>query len=196
MNATSNSDDDDLEFTQIFEGASKTPPKRPPSLATASEAQKKVVNEGTVKLQQAGYCINIVRPATKVAPLAPGAKRYILCIDDDVPLVQILARKLTLDGYTVRTASDRQNILAELQKLPSPDLILLDVGLQGMSGFDLLKMLRKHPKLGSVPVIMLTGRVSPEDVLQGMTNGADGYVSKPFQFDALAVAIKTVLGLQ
>jgi DNA-binding response OmpR family regulator len=43
---------------------------------------------------------------------------------------------------------------------------------------------------------MLTGRVSPEDVLHGMTNGADGYVSKPFQFDALAVAIKTVLGMQ
>ena len=137
-----------------------------------------------------------MRPAKTVAALAPGAKRYVLCIDDDVPLVQILARKLTLDGYTVRTASDRQTIIAELQKLPSPDLILLDVGLQGMSGFDLLQMLRKHPKLGSVPVIMLTGQTSPEDVLRGMTSGADGYVSKPFQYDALAIAIKTVLGMQ
>ena len=189
MNATSDSDD---EFTLIFEG----PPKAPPSLAAASEAQQKEVKEGAAKLQQAGYCINIVRPATKVAPLAPGAKRYILCIDDDVPLVQILARKLTLDGYDVRTASDRQTIIAELQKLPSPDLILLDVGLPGISGFDVLQKVRKHPKLGSVPVIMLTGHVSPENVLQGMTSGADGYVSKPFQFDALAVAIKTVLGMQ
>ena len=189
MNATSDNDD---EFTLMFEG----PPKTPPSLAAASEAQRKEVKEGAVKLQRAGYCINIVRPATKVAPLAPGAKRYILCIDDDVPLVRILARKLTLDGYDVRTASDRQTISAELQKLPSPDLILLDVGLPGINGFDLLQKLRQHPKLGSVPVIMLTARVSPEDVLQGMTNGADGYVSKPFQFDALAVAIKTVLGLQ
>jgi len=198
MNATS--DDDDLEFTLLFEGPPKgvppPPPKPAPSLATVSEAQRKVVTEGTVKLKQAGYFINIVRPATKLAPLAPGAKRYILCIEDDVPLVQILARKLTLDGYQVRTASDRQAILAELQKLPSPDLILLDVGLPGMSGFDILQMLRKHPKLGSVPVIMLTGRASPEDVLRGMTSGADGYVSKPFQFDALAVAIKTVLGMQ
>jgi two-component system OmpR family response regulator len=190
MNATSDSDDE--EFALMFEG----PPKAPPSLATASEAQKKVIEEKAVKLQQTGYCINIVRPAAKVAPLAPGAKRYILCIDDDVPLVHILARKLTLDGYDVRTASDLKTILAELQKLPSPDLILLDVGLPGISGFDLLQKLRKHPKLGSVPVIMLTGRVSPEDVLHGMTSGADGYVSKPFQFDALAVAIKTVLGMQ
>ena len=190
MNATP--DNDDLDFTLIFEGA----PKAPPSLATASEAKKKEVKEGTVKLKQAGYCINIVRPATKIAPLAPGAKRYILCIDDDVPLVQVLARKLTLDGYNVRTASDRQTIIAELQKLPSPDLILLDVGLPGISGFDVLQKLRKHPKLGSVPVIMLTGHVSPEDVLQGMTSGADGYVSKPFQFDALAMAIQTVFGMQ
>ena len=199
MNATPNSDDDDLDFTLIFEGAQKAPPppppSPPPSLATVSEAQRKAVDDGTTKLRQAGYCINIVRPATKVAPLAPGAKRYILCIDDDVPLVQILARKLVLDGYTVRTASDRQTILAELQKLPSPDLILLDVGLQGMSGFDVLQKLRKHPTLGSVPVIMLTGQTSPEDVLRGMTGGADGYVSKPFQFDALAIAIKTVLGM-
>lgn len=189
MSATSDSDD---EFTLIFEGA----PKALPSMAAVPEAQRKEVKERAAKLQQAGFCINIVRPATKVAPLAPGAKRYILCIDDDVPLVQILARKLTLDGYYVRTASDRQTIIAELQKLPSPDLILLDVGLPGISGFDVLQKLRTHPKLGSVPVIMLTGHASPEDVLQGMTSGADGYLSKPFQFDALAVAIKTVLGMQ
>jgi len=190
MNATL--DSNDLDFTHAFDGIAKPPPP----LAAASEAQRKEVTAVAVKLQQAGYCINIVRPATKSAPLAPGVKRSILCIDDDVPLAQILARKLTLDGYAARTASDRRTILAELQKLPPPDLILLDVGLPEISGFDLLHKLRQHPRLGSIPVIMLTGHVSPEDVLRGMTSGADGYVSKPFQFDALAVAIKTVLGMQ
>jgi CheY-like chemotaxis protein len=189
---TASSDDIDVELSLIFEG----PPKVPPKMAETTEAQRKEVSAGTAKLQQAGYCINIVRPATKVKPLAPGGKHCILCIEDDVPLVQILARKLTLDGYSVRTASDRPTIVAELQRLPSPDLVLLDVGLPGISGFDLLEKLRKHPKLGSVPVILLTGRISPEDVLHGMTSGADGYVSKPFQFDALAIAIKTVLGMQ
>jgi len=190
MNATP--DPDDLDFTHAFDG----PPKAPPSLAASSEAQKKEVTAGAVKLQQTGYYINIVRPAPNVAPLAPGAKRSILCIDDDVPLVRILARKLSLDGYDVRTASDSQTIVAELKKLPSPDLILLDVGLPGISGFDLLHKLRKHPTLSSLPVIMLTGHVTPEDVLHGMISGADGYVSKPFQFDALAAAIKTVLGME
>jgi len=189
---TANSDDIDVELSLIFEG----PSKAPPTMAATTEAQRKEVHTGAAKLQQTGYCINIVRPATKVRRLAPGAKHCILCIEDDVPLAQILVRKLSLDGYAVRTASDRPTIVAELQRLPSPDLILLDVGLPGISGFDLLDKLRKHPKLGAIPVILLTGHISPEDVLHGMTSGADGYVSKPFQFDALAIAIKTVLGMQ
>lgn len=190
MNATP--DPADLDFSHAFDG----PPKAPPSLAASSEAEKKQVTAGAVKLQQTGYYINIVRPAPKVAPLVPGTKRTILCIDDDVPLVRILARKLSLDGYDVRTASDPQTIVAELKRLPSPDLILLDVGLPGISGFDLLQKLRQHPRLGSIPVIMLTGHVTPESVLHGMANGADGYVSKPFQFEALGTAIEMVLGIQ
>jgi two-component system OmpR family response regulator len=190
MNATP--DSDDLDFSRAF----NAPPAPAPSLAASSEAEKKTVTAGAVELQKAGYYVNIVRPAPKVAPLAPGAKHCILCIDDDVPLVRILARKLSLDGYEVRTASDRQTIVAELQRVPPPHLVLLDVGLPGISGFDLLLKIRNHPRLSSLPVIMLTGHVGPEDVLHGMKSGADGYVSKPFQFDALASAIKTVLGMQ
>jgi len=190
MNATL--DSYDLDFTGVFD----SPAKSPPSLAASSEAQRKEVIGGAIKLRETGYCINIVRRAPKVAPLAPGAKYSILCIDDEAPVLEILARKLSRDGYDVRTASDRQTIVAELQKLPPPHLILLDVGLPGLSGFDLLEKLRQHPRLSSLPVIMLTGHVSPEDVLHGMVNGADGYVSKPVRFDALVDAIKTVLGIQ
>ena len=186
------SDKSDLDFTHVFDG----PLVKSPSLAETSKEQKKAVEIGAAKLQKAGYYINIVRPASHVPPLAPGEKRTVLCIDDDVPLLRILERKLSLDGYAVRTASDRPAIIAELKRQPSPHLILLDVGLPGISGFDLLKKVRNHPNLSKIPVIMLTGHVAPEDVLQGMSSGADGYVSKPFQFDALAVAIKTVLGMQ
>ena len=188
MNATQSPDD--LDFTSVFD----QPAQPAPSLEASSEAEKEEVTAGAAELQSSGYYINIAQKAKKVAPLA---SRYsILCIEDDAGLLGILAKKLTLDGYTVRTASDRQTIVAELQRLPPPHLILLDVGLPGVSGFDVLKKLRQHPKLGAVPVIMLTGHVTPASVLQGMQGGADGYVSKPFQFDALTAAIETVLGIR
>ena len=181
---------DDLDFTHAFDG----PAIPPPPLKASSEVEKQEVTAVAAELESSGYCVNIARKARRVAPLA---SRYsILCIDDDTALVGILAKKLTLDGYAVRTASDRQTIVAELQRQPPPHLILLDVGLPGISGFDVLHKLRQHPKLGSMPVIMLTGHSSPENVLQGMKEGADGYVSKPFQFDALTAAIETVLGFR
>ena len=181
---------DDLDFSHAFDG----PAKPAPSLKESSEAEVKEVTGGAAELQNFGYYVNIARKAKKVAPLA--SKFSILCIDDDTALLGILTKKLTLDGYAVRTASDRQTIMAELQKPPFPHLILLDVGLPGISGFSILQKLRQHPKLGSIPVIMLTGHASPEDVLQGLKGGADGYVSKPFQFDALTTAIETVLGIR
>jgi CheY-like chemotaxis protein len=181
---------DDLDFTHAFDA----PAKAPPSLNASSEAETQEVTAGAAELQNFGYYVTIARKAKKVAPLA--SRFSILCIDDDTGLLGILAKKLTLDGYAVRTASDRQTIVAELQRLPPPHLILLDIGLPGISGFEILQKLRQHPRLGSIPVIMLTGRASLEDVLQGMTRGADGYVSKPFQFDALTTAIETVLGIR
>jgi CheY-like chemotaxis protein len=187
---TATSGPDDLDFTHAFDG----PAIAPASLKASSEAEKQEVTAGAAEIQSSGYYVSIARKAKKVAPLA--SRFSILCIDDDTGLLGILVKKLTLDGYAVRTASDRQTIVAELQRLPPPHLILLDVGLPGISGFDVLRKLRQHPRLGSVPVIMLTGHASPEDVLQGMTAGADGYVSKPFQFDALTTAIDTVLGIR
>ena len=187
---TSTLSPDDLDFTHAFDG----PAKAPPSLNASPEAEKQEVTAVAAELQGSGYYINIARRAKKVAPLA--SRFSILCIDDDTVLLGLLKKKLTLDGYAVRTASDRQTIVAELQKLPPPHLILLDVVLPGITGFDILQKLRQHPRLGSIPVIMLTGRASPEDVLQGLKGGADGYVSKPFQFEALMTAIETVLGIR
>lgn len=182
---------DDLDFTNAFDGSGRA---SLPSEAR-SEQEKQAVIVGAAELHRAGYYVNIAQRAKKVALLPPGTKYSVLCIDDDTQLVGILAKKLELDGYAVRTASDRHEIVSELQKPSPPDLILLDVGLPGFSGFDLLLKLRQNPKLGSVPVIILTGHVSPQDVLHGMASGADGYVSKPFQFDALTSAIETVLGI-
>lgn len=185
-------DTDDLDFTKGFD----SPAQPAPSLAASSKEQQQEVETGASELLSRGYYITVARKAAKVAALRDDGRYSILCIDDDKELLGILARKLSLDGYVIRTAFDRQTIVAELQKLPAPHLILLDVGMPDINGFDLLQKVRQHPRLGSVPVIMLTGHVTPESVLHGMANGADGYISKPFQFEALGTAIETVLGIQ
>ena len=183
---------DDLDFTQAFDGSGSA--SLP--LKARSEEEKQQVIVGAEELRRVGYYVNIAQRAKKVASLPAGTKYSVLCIDDDKVLLGVLATKLRLDGYAVRTASDRREIVTELQKPVPPHLILLDVGLPGFSGFEFLQKLRQHRRLGSVPVIMLTGYVSPKDVLHGMASGADGYVSKPFEFDALKSAIETVLDIQ
>jgi two-component system, OmpR family, response regulator len=183
---------DDLDFSQAFDGSAKAALPQAPR----NEEEKQEVILGAAELRRAGYYVNIARRAKKVAPLPLGSKYSVLCIDDDKGLLGILAKKLELDGYIVRRASDRREIMVELNKPSLPHLILLDVGLPGFTGFELLQKMRKHPKLASIPVIMLTAHASPENVLHGLACGADGYVSKPFQFDALTAAMETVLGVQ
>jgi two-component system OmpR family response regulator len=190
MNATPNSDD--IDATRLFD----SPAVPAPSWRAQSEAERQELTAGASELMKTGQYISLAHKTPKLAPPRHDGRYSILCIDDDSVLREILAKKLSLDGYAVRTAFDRQTVVAELRRLPPPHLILLDVELVDFSGFDLLQNLRQHPRLGSVPVIMLTGRVTLASVLQGMANGADGYVSKPFQFDALGTAIDTVLGIQ
>jgi two-component system OmpR family response regulator len=69
------------------------------------------------------------------------------------------------------------------------------VVLPDADGFDILARVRQHPVLKEVPVLLLTGRATREAVLQGLTLGADGYLTKPFEPDALLHAVRTVLGL-
>ena len=98
--------------------------------------------------------------------------------------------RLTLFGVEAEA-----EVVAEFRKPPIPDLILLGVMLPDADGFDILLRLRQHPALKNVPVIMLTGKSTREDVIKGLASGADGYVTKPFEADALMRAVRTVVGL-
>jgi DNA-binding response OmpR family regulator len=71
---------------------------------------------------------------------------------------------------------------------------LLDIELPDTDGLQVLERLRTHPRLGKLPVIMMTGRAGADDVLAGLAAGADGYVSKPFKMSALVKAVNQVLG--
>ncbi|MGH6640233.1 MAG: response regulator, partial [Polaromonas sp.] len=129
-------------------------------------------------------------------PRAVGERLSAIIVDDEAHLAKFLYHYLTFEGFDVRVAGSRAEVVAEFRKPPIPDLVLLDVMLPDADGFDILLRIRSHPVLKDVPVIMLTAKASREAVLKGLAGGADGYVTKPVETESLLQAVRTVVGLQ
>lgn len=117
----------------------------------------------------------------------------ILAVDDDVDILDVLEMSLDSDGFDVITASDG---LAAIEKAKShvPDLILLDLMMPKMDGFEVIDNLRANSQTRAIPVIMLTARAQITEKLQGLDAGADDYITKPFDLKELTARIKAVLG--
>jgi two-component system KDP operon response regulator KdpE len=113
----------------------------------------------------------------------------ILMIDDDQNLSTLLCEFLRGQGYTTRCATNGRAGLREMFEHKS-DLIILDVTMPQMDGWEMLKRIRE---VSDTPVIMLTARDDESDILRGFSIGADDYVTKPFSFAQLAARIKAVL---
>lgn len=160
------------------------------SLDTNPEAEG-----GTSILKSKGYYVRIARRPTGRREIREGWRPTILVVDDDPDLQKLVRTYLALEGYKMRAALKRDDILVALRQPPPPDLVLLDVQLPDANGFDILARMRQHPVLKSMPVIMLTAEATREAVLKGLQGGADGYVTKPFEPDMLIAAVKAVLGL-
>ena len=117
-------------------------------------------------------------------------KKHLLMVVDDEPAIARLVRaRLQAEGYTVITA-DRGEKALELLEDERPDLIVLDLMMPGIDGFETLRRIRTESQ---VPVIMLTARSGDADRLKGFSGGADDYVTKPFNPDELAARIAAVL---
>jgi two-component system OmpR family response regulator len=152
--------------------------------------------EGGVSiLKQKGYFVRIARRAGEGQTRKEGWKPTILVVDDDIDLQKLIRTYFVLEGFAVRAALKRDDIVIALRMQPVPDLVLLDVQLPDASGFDILTRMRQHPVLKHMPVIMLTAEATREAVLKGLEGGADGYVTKPFEADLLVNAVNAVLGL-
>lgn len=119
--------------------------------------------------------------------------KRILIIDDEHDLCEILAFNLNVEGYDTTTAHSAAEALEEIEKSKSADthfdLLLLDVMMDGMSGFELAKELKKQ-----IPIIFLTAKDTEEDKLQGFSLGADDYIAKPFSVREVLARINAVLG--
>jgi DNA-binding response OmpR family regulator len=93
----------------------------------------------------------------------------------------------------VRVAKSVNAFLHSMLDDGAPDLLLLDVVLPDGNGFDLLAKMRRHPVLGSLPIVMLTSENEAEDIGRGLLLGADGYITKPYTKNILADVIRRVL---
>jgi two-component system phosphate regulon response regulator PhoB len=116
----------------------------------------------------------------------------ILVVEDERDIAALVAYHLTKEGYRVRTAEGGTEAL-EAAASERPDLLILDLMLPGLSGYEVLGELRRRPELTEVPVIVLTARRDEADRVKGLELGADDYVTKPFSPRELVLRVGAVL---
>jgi type IV pilus assembly protein PilB len=116
----------------------------------------------------------------------------ILCVDDDKDILELLALGLARQGFEVLTLSDPQKALAYAAKT-RPDLVLLDVMMPVMNGYDLCAALRRQPGTADIPVIFLTALSQEVDKVRALSLGAADFISKPFKLAALAAVLNAHL---
>jgi two-component system alkaline phosphatase synthesis response regulator PhoP len=122
--------------------------------------------------------------------MAANGKRHILVVEDDPSITLGLQMNLEAEGYEVSIAVDGEEGLARAVA-PGVDLVILDVMLPKMNGFELVKAVRNQGKL--VPVIMLSARGAEMDKVMGLELGAEDYITKPFSLAELLARVKAVL---
>ncbi|HEY0469355.1 MAG TPA: response regulator transcription factor [Polyangiaceae bacterium] len=119
-------------------------------------------------------------------------KRIVIAEDD--PAIANMLLKVLSQFYTVDVTSDGASALAAAAREPKPDLLLLDVMMPGMDGHAVAAAARLLPGLKSVPIIFLTAKTGPAEVIKGIQSGARHYITKPFKIEDLMMRVKRTLG--
>ncbi len=116
----------------------------------------------------------------------------ILVVDDDPLVTRLVKINLEMNDYRVEEAWDGDVALKALKKDP-PDLLILDLMMPRVDGWDILKAVRNDPQLKNLPIIILTAKVHDEDLIRGWEMGADDYITKPFNPIRLSDHVRAVL---
>jgi two-component system phosphate regulon response regulator PhoB len=120
------------------------------------------------------------------------SRAKMLLVEDDAALAELLVWHFTRENFEVRQTADGEEALLLAQESP-PDLVLLDWMIEGLSGIEVCRRLRRMPVTQNVPIIMLTARGEEEDRVRGLETGADDYVTKPFSPRELVARVGAVL---
>lgn len=122
--------------------------------------------------------------------------KRILVVDDHPDNIQVLRARLEARGYLVDEAEDGQQALERVHASPPPDLILLDVMMPKIDGFEVVRRIKSDETLPFIPVIMQTALDTTESMVQGLDAGADDYIAKPINFRELDARVKSLLRIQ
>ncbi len=122
------------------------------------------------------------------------AKSRVLVVDDDTALLKTVAELLEA-SYNISLAESGETALRLLERGLSPDIILLDVAMPHISGYELIARVRSHKHAADIPIIFLTGRTTPEDEVRGLELGAVDYIKKPIAREVLLTRIKAHLDM-
>jgi excisionase family DNA binding protein len=125
-------------------------------------------------------------------PRTRQGRRVILIVDDDERLREFVRVNLEMEGYSVREAADAEQGLAALEEEP-PDLILLDVMMPKVDGWEMLRRVQERHGVGSIPVIMFSGKVEEEALRDAASRGAQGFIGKPFNPQQLIESTKQLV---
>jgi CheY-like chemotaxis protein len=117
--------------------------------------------------------------------------RRILVVDDVADNLLLLQTVLETEGYDIDTALDGCLALAKIEASP-PDLLLLDVMMPDMSGYEVTQCIRQNDKLPFIPILLITA-YDEVNVAEGLTKGANGFIRKPIDFDLLLTKIREIL---
>lgn len=182
--------EEELDFTRFINRKVKEPTLQQMRKAEATLS-------GIRPSKKAGFHVNIInRPEKAIPPHAGGDTYTVLVIDADDANSLVVTRALLLAKFETRSASKKDEIVAQLNKQPAADAIALDIGASTeVIGLDLLGRLRQHPTYKTVPVIVMTEKVEHSQLVAALAFGASGYMSKPVKPEALVDGIKAVLGL-
>lgn len=119
----------------------------------------------------------------------------VLVVDDILPNVKLLEAKLSTEYYEVITATNGPDALKKVAE-QSPDLVLLDVMMPGMDGFEVCTRIKQDPKLAHIPVVMVTALTDTQDKVRGLESGADDFLSKPINDTALMARVRSLVRLK
>ena len=121
-----------------------------------------------------------------------GARPTVLVVEDEAALATMLRYNLEKQGFRVEEASDGQEALTRISE-SQPDLVLLDWMLPVMSGIEVCRQIRRRPGTRDLPVIMVSARTEDQDAVRGLNTGADDYITKPFNMEALLARMRALL---